>query len=205
MPHEPEDNDIWHLGLAALCDRIGSPDMVPAPGETAMIAALLGLQQIRGRLTASAERLGKPIGENPFGPLVEAALRLDYDLRDHVGALRIVADDTAGADRGGKVPAPVLQAAVEMPLNATQTCVEALALAQRAAALGDAEAAPAIQGGAELLAAAARTMLDVVVPLIGRLPDAALAAQCQRSVDHFGPALQNRYREVEDLTRRRAL
>ena len=204
MPQEPEDETIWDLRLAALCDRIGSPDTMPAPGETAMIAALLGLQQIRGRLTASAERLAKPIGENRFGPLVEAALYLDRDLRDHVETLRIVADDMAAAERDGKAPEPVLQAAIEMPLNAVQTCVEALTLAQRAAALAEADAAPAIRGGAELLAAAARTMLDVVVPLIGRLPDAALAAQCRRSVDHFGPALQNRYREVEDLTRRRA-
>ena len=203
MPQEPKDDTIWDLGLAALCDRTASPDTVPAPAETAMIAALLGLQQIRGRLTASAERLGKPIGENRFGPLVEAALYLDRDLRDHVETLRIVADDMAAAERAGEAPEPVLQAAIEMPLNAAQTCAEALALAQRAAALAEADAAPAILGGTELLAAAGRTMLDVVVPLIGRLPNAALAAQCRRSVDHFGPALQHPYREVEDLTRRR--
>ena len=202
MSDGPEDSDIWDQTLAALCDRVGSVTRAPAPGETAAIAALLGLQQIKARLIAWAEQLGRPVGENRFGPLVESALQLEGEFSGHVEALRSVADDLAAADRAGLPPLPTLQAAIEMPLNAVQTSVEALSLAQRAAALAD--AGPAMLGGAELLAAAARTMLHVVAPSIRRLPDAALAAEYRQSVDHFGLAVQDRYREIENLARRRA-
>ena len=202
MADGPEDSAIWDQTLATLCDRVGSATMVPAPGETVAIAALLGLQQIKARLIAWAEQEGRPIGENRFGPLVESALQLEGEFSGHVEALRSVADDLAAADKAGPPPSPALQAAIEMPLNTVQTCVEALSLARRAGALAEAETA--ILGGAELLAAAARTMLHLVAPSIRRLPDAALAAEYRQSVDHFGVALQDRHREIENLTRRRA-
>ena len=199
MTDTTDEGELWDLSLAALCDRIGDVDGPPMPGQTAMVAAVLGFQLVKRRLVGAAEACGEPIGRNPFGPLVESALRLEADLSEHAETVRIVADDLAAAERVGPAAPTVLQAAIEMPLNAAQSCVEALTLAGRAAALTDATARPPVLGGMELLAAAARTMLHVAVPLIGRMPDNALAADYRRSVEHFGRTLRDRPRDLEHL------
>ena len=201
MTAGPETTDLWDLTLTALCRPIGSADQEPA--VTAGIAALLGLQQIKARLTAAAEGVGTPIGENRFGPLVESAIRLVDELTGHIDGLGIVAADLAAAESAGGPAVQALQAGIEMPLNAVQTCVEALALARRAMAMAGADAGPAIVCGAELLAASARTMLHLVGPLIERLPADALAADYRQSIEHFGPVIAGRTREIEGLARRR--
>lgn len=203
MTDASDDDEIWDLPLAALCERIGDADGAWRPGQTALVAAVLGLRSIRRCLVRAAEASGEPIGRNRFGPLVESVLRLASDLSGHVETVRIVADEREAAGRAGLPPPAILQAAIEMPLNAAQTCVEALDLAGRAIALADARAIPDVQVGVELLAAAGRSMLHLAAPLIGRIPDAAQAADYRRSVAHFGRSLRDRVRDLEDLARRR--
>ncbi len=184
---------IWDWTAAELRDRTASDAPTPGGGSAGMVGGAIGMGLVLMALRVTQR---KREDDQALGPLIDAGDRLLVQLSEFADADIAVFDGymaalklPRGTDDEKAVRRVALQQAAkdatEVPLASAQAVLEALDLADKAAALSDAGIVSDVGAGAALLHGALTAVLYNVDINLKSIKDAEVAEDYARSRDHL--------------------
>ncbi|WP_051247581.1 cyclodeaminase/cyclohydrolase family protein [Inquilinus limosus] len=210
MSIETEDS-LWRWPLATFRDTLASDSPTPGGGSAAMVSATFGLGLVLMALRVTAN---KAADRTFLDTLILSGERLMAELSAHADADVAVFDAYMAAlklpkaTEGEKAARRrALQeatiAATEIPLNAAQTTLEAIDLANQAATLAAPQIVSDVGAGAATLCGAVEAVLYAVDVNLRGLDDAARRQVYADSRDRLLAAAEQRAGGVARLVRDR--
>lgn len=194
-------DSVWRWSLADFRDRTASDAPTPGGGSAAMVSATIGLGlvlmalRVTARKASDPERLA-PVIASADGLLAELSAHADADIaafEGYMAALRLPkgSDEEKAARRVALARAG--EAGTETLLNAAQSTLEALDLADQAARLAQENILSDVGAGAALLHGAIMAVLFTVDINLPAIKDPELSAEYAGSRAHHGEAAARRY------------
>lgn len=207
---ETEDS-LWRWPLATFRDTLASDSPTPGGGSAAMVSATLGLGLVVMALRITAN---KAADRSFLDTLILSGERLIAELSAHaeadiavfdayMAALKLpkATEDEKTARREALRQATI--AATEIPLNAAQTALEGIDLANQAATLAATQIVSDVGAGAATLRGAVEAMLYAVDVNLRGLDDAARRKVYADSRDRLLAAAEQRAGGIAKLVRDR--
>lgn len=182
-------DSIWRWGLAEFRDRTASDAPTPGGGSAAMVAAVTGTALVLMALRITRRKTERTA---PLDDLIELGERLMRDLGRHadadievfegyMDALKLPRATGDEKEDRLRALADAAIAATEVPLNAAQSVVEAIELADRAAQASDRHVVSDVGAGVAILAGALTAVLYNVDINLKSIKDTELAADYAKS------------------------
>lgn len=210
MTTETEDG-LWRWPLATFRDTLASDSPTPGGGSAAMVSATLGLGLVVMALRITAN---KAADRSFLDTLILSGERLIAELSAHaeadiavfdayMAALKLpkATEEEKAARREALRQATV--AATEVPLNAAQTALEGIDLANQAATLAATQIVSDVGAGAATLRGAVEAVLYAVDVNLRGLDDAAGRQVYADSRDRLLAAAEQRAGGIARLVRDR--
>lgn len=208
---ETAGDSVWAWGLTEFRDRTAAASPTPGGGSAAMVGAAIGMGLVLMALRVTQAKAGKP---DRLDPLIGSGERLMDELSHHADADIAVFEHYMEALRLPKATeeekairrqalAAAGQAATEVPLNAAQSCLEALDVARQAAPLASPTIVSDVAAGALMIHAALMAVLLTVDINLKGIKDADLADSYAGSRKHLEAAGQERRDLIVRLTSER--
>lgn len=210
MTTEAEDS-LWRWPLATFRDTLASDSPTPGGGSAAMVSATLGLGLVVMALRITAN---KTADRSFLDTLILSGERLIAELSAHaeadiavfdayMAALKLpkATEEEKAARRDALRQATI--AATEVPLNAAQTALEGLDLANQAATLAATQIVSDVGAGAATLRGAAEAVLYAVDVNLRGLDDATRRQIYADSRDRLLAAAEQRAGGIARLVRDR--
>lgn len=210
MTTETEDS-LWRWPLATFRDTLASDSPTPGGGSAAMVSATLGLGLVVMALRITAN---KAADRGFLDTLILSGERLIAELSAHaeadiavfdayMAALKLpkATEEEKTARREALRQATV--AATEVPLNAAQTALEGIDLANQAATLAATQIVSDVGAGAATLRGAVEAVLYAVDVNLRGLDDAARRQVYADSRDRLLAAGEQRAAGIARLVRDR--
>jgi methenyltetrahydrofolate cyclohydrolase len=205
------EDSVWRWGLAEFRDRLASDAPTPGGGSAAMVAATIGLGLVVMALRVTSRRPEPPAD---IAALILSGERLMAELGRHADAdiavfeaymeavrLPRATEAEKAARRRALQDAAV--AATEVPLNAAQTTLEAIDLAQRAAHVAHLQIVSDVGAGAAVLHGALNAVLYAVDINLRTITDEATRSDYRRSQAHLAETAGARAQAVARFVRDR--
>jgi len=210
MPTETEDS-LWRWPLATFRDTLASDSPTPGGGSAAMVSATLGLGLVVMALRITAN---KAADRSFLDTLILSGERLIAELSAHaeadiavfdafMAALKLPkATEVEKAARRDALREATI-AATEVPLNAAQTALEGIDLANQAATLVATQIVSDVGAGAATLRGAVEAALYAVDVNLRGLDDSARRQVYADSRDRLLAAAEQRAGGIARLVRDR--
>lgn len=208
---EHRNDSVWDWGLTEFRDRTAAATPTPGGGSAAMVGAAIGMGLVLMALRVTQAKADRPEALAPLiasgdGLMAELSAHADADIavfETYMEALRLPkgTEDEKAARRTALAAAG--QAATEVPLNAAQSCLEALDVARQAAPLASSTIVSDVAAGALMIHAGLAAMLLTVDINLKSLKDAALRDSYLTSRRHLEAGGQNRRDTIVALTSER--
>ncbi|MGK9165575.1 cyclodeaminase/cyclohydrolase family protein [Inquilinus limosus] len=210
MTTQTEDS-LWQWPLATFRDALASDSPTPGGGSAAMVSATIGLGLVVMALRVTAN---KAADRTFLDTLILSGERLIAELSAHaeadvavfdayMAALKLpkATEDEKAARRKALREATI--AATEIPLNAAQTALEGIDLANQAATLAATQIVSDVGAGAATLRGAVEAVLYAVDVNLRGLDDAARRQVYADSRDRLLAAAEQRAGGIARLVRDR--
>ena len=200
-------DSVWSWPLAAFRDRTASDAPTPGGGSAAMVSAAIGMGLVLMALRVTSRKAADP---DSIAPLIAAGGTLLAELSGHadadiavfeayMAALRLPKASEAEKAARRAALADAAAAGTETLLNAAQSTLEALSIAEQAAhAVQDNILSDVGAGGALLFGAVTAVLFTVDINLPG-IKEKERHTDFATSRVHLGDATKRRYDAIQSI------